>query len=309
MKKLLLYIAGVLFIAIATDLVAGKMLPAIIANRSAISSSLGFVLDSATEQTFIFGSSVAQVGVRPDVMEHITGKTCRNAGMGYQNMNYHLAVIKALLKRHTPETILLGIDRAGMHAENLSAQISFLYPFYGKGHESIDRLLEKDSPRNRWLLNINLYRYNVQCFFSSMAAATPDSLLIKGFVGRPVPSQPVAPVEFKWEGNCSGSQLNLLEEFIAICNSNGIRLIVFTPPVFGNHTECNGRADLQQIAELCSSRGVQYFDDSELPAFTSRSELFCDNTHLNHVGATLYTRLLAARCAGIPTQPNEHEQP
>ena len=292
-RRLLVYLVVVSVVVLVADMAVGLVM-----RRLTDSGWLGsyhdmsYILDESTDRTVVFGSSVAQVGIRPDIIESRVGGSCHNAAMGFQNMNYHLVMLQSLLKRHVPERVLLGIDRPGMHMRGPGDNISVLYPFYGKGHAPVDSLLEIADPSNRWKLHFNMLRYNAGSLFKSFSVATPDSLMYQGFVGRPPSPVPLAKARVEWREGCAPDQLAALESFLSLCDSHDIQVSVFMPPTLTDDQEYAGALDKRQIRDVCHRHGIEFLDYTADPEFRSHPEWFADHNHLSAAGASVFSRRL-----------------
>ena len=67
----------------------------------------------------------------------------------------------------------------------------------------------------------------------------------------------------------------------------GVRIVVVDSPKYKLRTNENLSASKMQ--EMCERYGALYLDNSQLPFFFDHPEFFNDATHMNDVGAKVYT--------------------
>jgi len=131
-KSYLLKVTAFLITIIAVDLLMGTLL-----KRLYYSQKYGddyntvFAIEKATPQMLILGSSRAVNIFDPCVFKDELNTKTFNAGRAGQSIFYHYAILKAAMKRYTPEIVVLSVDRKDFSVDKTDYdKMSELLPFY-----------------------------------------------------------------------------------------------------------------------------------------------------------------------------------
>lgn len=266
--------------------------------------SLDYLLKESTDDVMVTGSSVALNSINTATLADSMGTAVYNAASNGQTLTYQLALLKSILKRHTPSTVMLGLYSADFVDRGAGARINLLAPYYGFGYQAIDSVLETAEPQNRWALKSNFYRLNTIWFRILLYNfVEPGVKGRNGFIAKDIP--PVFPERMKYDYrdlSTEGRPWEQLNEYIALCRSAGVKLIIFFPPVwFDPAVPLAETPVFDRLSRLAASSGVALWNDAEHPRFASDSTLFFNANHLNYRGADIYTSIILDRLRDMQT--------
>lgn len=296
MKRLLIWIAGIMAVAVAGDLLLGVAMERAFSrgNLPADYRSIDYVLTRSDDSVLVLGSSVALYSVDTHALADSLGTTAYNGGAIGQNFPFYLTMLKAVVARPVkPHTVLLGISSTNLGDRGAGTRYNILARYYGRHMADIDSVFTGDKQWRRLCMYSNAYAYNINWVrilmtqFSNRAVEGAN-----GFLGMPVPA--VFPSRQSFEALCEfkPERRAQLAEFAAICRDNGIRLIVFLAPSLA---ERRIDAVTDTVRAMGHRLGFTVWDDTYLPPFDTDSTLYYDAGHLNINGARLYTDTVIAR--------------
>src|SRR6187399_2535876 len=110
-KYLLLKLAFFLLIVFFSDLVVGKLFKYFYFKQSSgWEYRTKYSIEDTKADILIFGASRAQQQYNPVYFEERLNQTCYNVGRDGEPIFYFYAVLKGVLKRYTPKTIILDVE-------------------------------------------------------------------------------------------------------------------------------------------------------------------------------------------------------
>ena len=293
MKKALLWIFGVVAIAICADMLLGRFCAWYESSHDLGGdyTSFSHIKNSFSEDGLVLGSSVALNSINTKVLGDSTGISFFNGSSNGQEFPFFITSLQTALSMHKPQIVLLGLVPQQFESIGMGQRYNFLAPYYHTGQPCIDAGLDSMAPESRYLMKSNLYRFNTIWFRILLYRfITPNEVGECGFIAKPIPA--IFPVKktVAVSGHVTDERIREFNQFIDICQANGIELIVFFPP---NYHEFNIQPETIAVADsICRSRGVRMYDDTRHPTFRQDSTLFFDATHLNHDGAKIYTSIM-----------------
>src|ERR1700761_5420063 len=108
---------------------------------------LTYIADSANTPILILGSSRAEHGYIPAIIEDSLHRDCYNTGKDKQGIFYDLAVTKMILKRYRPALIVLDLTPVSFTtAESGLDDLAVLLPYYWP-HPEIRHIIDH---RTNW---------------------------------------------------------------------------------------------------------------------------------------------------------------
>ena len=137
----------------------------------------------------------------------------------------------------------------------------------------------------------SLYRYNsvIHRILMRYASGGEDDDSLMGYL-------PLKPKEWNVPARKSDSEKEYHisrtkeQQFISVlerANAQGVSMVVVDSPIY---TKSNQSTEsCRRMREICDSLGVLFLDNSGLEGFCGNKELFNDGTHMNEIGAELYT--------------------
>ena len=252
-------------------------------------------MEKTVAEVLVFGSSRASRHYVPEVISSGLGMTCYNTGMEGNGVFYQLAVLRSVLKRHTPEIVILDFDGIASGGDNQVTydSLSSLLPYYDT-HAEIRNIVELRGPYERFKVYSGIYPFNSQLL--KIIAGNLERNKI-----RQADDRGYLPLRGKWDGDtqpvvkCSDGvdrkRHAAYSEFMELCAGQGIKLFVVLSP---SYVLFCGGPDLQAHFRDYISKGVCFVDFKNDAIFSSPS-LYNDPGHLNHQGALIFSKLLVDR--------------
>ena len=254
-----------------------------------------YSMEKTRADVLVFGSSRANHHYVPGVFEDSLKMSFYNTGRDGTGIFYHLAILKAILKRYTPKMIVLDYT-GGFEKETASYdRLSVLLPYY-KTHPEIRSIIRLKGPFERFKLLSEIYPFNSQIL--TIAKGNSNSgrnhdFDLKGYI----------PLFNEWTGKIEkdkiqpdlpldSNKVNALHEFIRMAKKAGINIFVVSSPVF---MICNGRQEFDVCKKICSIEGVPYWNYYKDTLFLKNGRLFQDVGHLNQKGAVIFSKLIVQK--------------
>jgi len=301
-------------IVAVVDISVGKLLEKAYFNQQQGEDALTtYAVKEVQSQMLVFGSSRAVNNFDPAVMENETGLSCFNAGRIGQSVLYHYAVLKTILKRYSPEVVVLSMD-AGEFAKDAEDydKLSSLLPYYNS-HPEVRDMVHLKSPIEKIKLLSSIYPYNsllLPIIKGNSINEQEKNAKGNGYISlqRTFPG-PVETIDYTANRRQLDSvKINTYLSFIKECRQRGIKLYVVCPPYIVNPVGKN--LSLQIAEKIAGDMGVPYFDLAYDEKFTSRKHLFADFRHLNLQGSKEFSKFISARISSdeVPDNTGIHNE-
>lgn len=300
MKKLLVYIAGVVLLVAVADIAAGSWSKRYLRHHRLPGdcASIDYTIKDADQDVIILGNSVTLNSLMPSVLADSLGMTVYNAASNGQQLAFFHTMLDCLLTHHKPKAVVLGLYGSLFYTDGIGDRYNILSPYYGMGYHTVDSCLESASPQERLFLKSTFYRFNsIWWRILLYHIVTPNIPGENGFIAKPRP-----PFEPTLSPNTDTlpplpSQMAELRSIVDRCHREGIRLVVVFPPRYYSPAPKLPVSD--SVRQLGRERGFAVIDDTADPLFLSRPDLFYDNVHLNGAGAEVYSRRIAPLLRGL----------
>jgi len=294
-KKLILNISIVAVVVFVLDFAIGRTLRYFYFKET---SGQHFRTTCSMETTeadlLVFGSSRANHHYVPEIFEDSLKTTFYNAGRDGNGILFQTAVLKSVLTRYFPKVIILDAGGFNKEKDNYD-RLSSLLPYY-RTHKEIRSIIELKSPFEKIKLLSQIYPFNSQIIaiatgnLDFFARSKPDN---KGYVAL----HGEWPAEISYNDAYSAYEVDAnkifaLREFINIAKKSGAKIFVIYSPVF---LKFKKNLDIEVGNDVCSFENVPYWDFSRDTQFLSNRHLFQDRSHLNHKGATIFSKLIVTK--------------
>lgn len=286
----------VLTIVILVDFIIGGVLKIYYFKQS---SGLDYRTTYSMEKTkadlLIFGSSTANHDYVPNVFEHRLNSSCRIVGREGLPIFYHYAVLKSILKRYSPKTIILDFEEEEFSkSQDSYDRLACLLPYY-KSHPEIDTIVDMKSPFEKYKLVSSIYPYN-SLLFSIFAGNTQFNKTrqedINGFVPlKECWNYPISNDTSFLEKPIDVNKVKIYEAFIQECVKANIQLYIVSSPLFVTPDYYNKTVALGE--KIAAKYNVRFFDFSQDKSILNNPALFADIHHLNENGAMVYSHKIA----------------
>jgi hypothetical protein len=302
--KLAIFMAMIALI----DSGAGKLLEkAYFSQQQGEDALTTYAVKEVRSQMIVFGSSRAVNNFDPAVMQNETGLSCFNAGRIGQSVLYHYAVLKTVLKRYTPEVVVLSVD-AGDFAKDTEDydKLSSLLPYYNSNPE-VREIVHLKGPIEKLKLLSSIYPYNsllLPIIKGSTISAPEKNDNANGYISLQSTFRgPVETIDYiANRKDLDSVKINTYLSFIKDCRQRGVKLYVVCPPYIVKPVGKN--LSLQIAEKIAGEMGVPYFDLAHDETFTSRRHLFADFRHLNLQGSQEFSRFISGRIASNDAPDN-----
>ncbi len=304
------------FVAIVAviDICAGKLLEkAYFSQQQGEDALTTYAVKNVRTQILVFGSSRAVNNFDPVVIENESGLSCFNAGRVGQSVFYHYAVLKTVLKRYSPQVVVLSID-AGDFAKDSEDydKLASLLPYYNTCPEIRD-MVHLKGPVEKIKLLSSIYPYNsllLPIIKGNTVSAQEKNKMPNGYISlqKTFPG-PVETIDYTANRKVLDSvKVNTYISFINECRQRGIKVYVVCPPYIVNPVGKN--LSLLTAEKIAREMGVPYFDLAHDENFTSRRHLFADFRHLNREGSQEFSKFISDRIASnnAPADVNVHNE-
>jgi len=282
-------------ILFALDFFLGKVLAYYyFKQNSGILYRTTYSIEKTNADLLIFGSSRANHHYSPDIFENRLNISAYNAGREASFMFYHYAVLQSVLKRYTPNFIILDFTPGEFREDKVSYEgLSSLLPYY-KRHPEIRSVVNLKGSYEKVKLISNIYPFNSQVF--SIAIANTKFNLgrvneIKGYVPLSrVWKEPVRIDSIKHDYKIDTFKVKAYNDFIRECIEREVTLYIACSPSFVKSKYADKSIMMGQ--EIAREHNVPFYDHLKDSIFVNNPTLFWDTGHLNKEGAKLFTNIL-----------------
>ncbi|MBV9963018.1 MAG: hypothetical protein JO072_12290 [Parafilimonas sp.] len=249
------------------------------------------------EDIFIYGSSRAVHGYDPEIFADSLGLSCFNSGRENSNILYHSAILKEMLKKHTPKVIVLDVSakeltwRSAENSKFVLASMILPYVHSDTSFQNIAKQLFPDELRKAEVSKIYAYNSLVLPLVVGKRKLKHGKNL-HGYV--PLRGNKVeGKLPSFTDDNDKTDPLTKqnFEDFVKTVKANNIRLYVVQSPLLVK--QFNTTISLDTIKSILNRYNEPFWDYGFDTAFTKK-QLFYDNLHLNTTGATLFTEKLVS---------------
>lgn len=261
-------------------------------------SSTNYAIEKTKDEMLIFGSSRAYRHYIPEIFENDFNLSCFNTGLDGQSLFYNYAVLKGVLKRYSPEIIILDLNHMSFkfsqkHYDRLSA----LLPYY-KNHPEIRSIIELKSRYEKIKLLSSIYPYNSLIIPIVQSNANKNTKIkYKGY----------KPIMATWDGSVktdvyadgysdkyeiSKKTVGIYEAFIKDCINSKVKLYIVCSPrlVKSNKTDYT----IALGKRIAKKNNIMFIDYSKESVFINNPKLFANPGHLNFKGAEIFSKMISA---------------
>lgn len=293
MKKYLIIISIGFLIVFAGDFLIGKTLKYFYFKcSSGLFQRTTYSIEKTEADILIFGTSRANHHYDVKLIEEQTGKSVYNTGRDGNFIFYQTTILKSILKRHTPNQIILDFTGTFEFRQEDYDRLSSLLPYYDS-HPEIHDIVELKSPFEKYKLKSKIYPYN--SMLTTIAIGNLE--YNKNRSNNKGSYNGFVPLKGVWENDIDSLETiehyeidknkhKVFEEFIKITCDIKIPLVVIYSPVYYLY-ETNYSIDV--CKRICEKYGVSFIDYSKDIDFINNKSLFQDKSHLNSNGAKLLT--------------------
>ena len=304
MKRFITIVLTVLAVAVALDFAIGKVMYSMLSQISK-QGTMGrtyFALNEVNTPVVIVGSSRAHHHYVTQMVEDSLGMPAYNVGRNMCYFSFNCCVVNSILDRYSPSLIIWETWKDSLFGER-EDPLGDLYPYYQKNSWVTDVLKSELSWTEKVRICSKVYRYNSVIHRIIMRYLGRESFVDdteKGYFPLP-PKKPLKPLELcseSWEQEeLDEVKVERFRSILSRAREKGVKMIVVDSPKYRiADGECLS-ADVMK--SLCEEYGARLFDNTQMPYFLERPELFNDATHLNDDGAKVYTEMFLGEIGSV----------
>jgi hypothetical protein len=287
MKKFIIKILIFIALLVAIDCIIGVTFDYISSNaKGGKTARYKYINDETSEDLLILGSSHAVHHHIPSIYEQHTGLSAYNCGVDGNGIILAYMQLKNILNRYTPKIIIYE------YTPNFDVLKNDNHKYLGAarqlyGRPEIDSVFLKVDPMEQYKMKVNSYKYNSEftAILTDYLRSKPEGykgyLPFYGIIDYPVNEADKSSQKVEFDE----VKLYYLNHFMKDCSERGIKLIVAISPQY-----LPAHIEMTHLKRLAAKYHIKLFDFSNDTTFLNHNELFYDSTHLNNVGAELYTK-------------------
>ena len=295
MKKVIIYIIGIILCLIITDILFGICSKYYIKNYQLIGryQPLDRLIKEVDSDIILIGNSGILNSVNPEIIEDSLSMTCYNGGISGQGVFFFETIIDCILQRHTPKMIIVGLRPEEVGGTIGEGIYDVLKPYYGMGYTSIDDHFNNTNGLDRFLLHSNLLRYNTIWVRVLLYMLLDDTTYQKnGFMPMDKPSKiPQLHHIEKYEEPVK-AKLDCIERIIQKCKARDINIAICFPPTLSCFKQ-DSIPCVNAVENICSRLNIPCLIDYNNVYFYNHPEQFYNTGHMNKIGADMYTKILS----------------
>lgn len=283
-------LCSVIVLDIAAGKVLNRMLPQV-SPQTAIGKTY-FALNEVNTPVVIVGSSRASHHYISQMIEDSLGKDTYNVGRDGCFFSDNICVINSILDRYCPEIIIWELSSSSLYESN-DDPLDNLYPYYNENLWITEMINLKEDRTIRLCLKSHLYKNNSKILRICMRLLTNSGELDpdKGYEPL-IPRNWIAASKTDTstqENKIDLLKMKMLKNIVERAKKAGAELIVVDSPIYSERCNIESLPNNNPIQEILSENDIRYLDNRYIDKFVLHSEYFNDRTHLNSVGAEVYT--------------------
>lgn len=291
MKKLITHIL-IFFAAVALiDIAFGMGCQYLVSHaKGGATRNHHYIAKECDKDILFFGSSRCMKHYVPKIVEDSLGMSCYNCGELNNGIVYLYGRLIMMTDRYMPKIIVYDIHSGTdiINSDNIQ-YLGWLKRYYDE--PGVKDVFTMVNPAEHYKMHSQLYRNNGYFVQMLMDNVHPVSApLYKGYCPvyemmeyNPVVTEPKQLAE--WDP----VKKECMIRFVELCRKKGIRLIFALSPRYGAiRSECDDL--IQRFAEQYHVPLIDHYAD---PDICMQKKYFADAIHMNHFGASEYTKKLA----------------
>lgn len=283
------------------------------ANRS---GAPGYVLNHLMDKpydAYIMGASGAQRGYVPAVLQQELGISVFNTGEAGTNIFHNYAALQLILEHHKPKLIIWDLTNADYYYRPDASKTGMISPYYRQA--AIYKMLLDIQPLNRFWFMSKTYPYNQKVLSIASTYLHKSATEVMGDNGyHPLytvfqPQEHDNPLGLYYEELASTKKRSKEEQkqdllirkyfhaFIQLCQENNIKLIAFHCPKAPLNSEVASTPLVSaELKTQLTMHNIPLYCimPSQYPSMQNL-KLYYDFSHLNHAGATEYSKIIATK--------------
>lgn len=252
-----------------------------------------YALEQTKAELLIMGSSYANHHYPTSQYANKLNMTVYNAGRDGNDIFYHYAMLKGILKRYSPKVIILDLNFGGFKKSEASYEtMSSLLPYY-ESHPEMRSIIELRGPFEKYKLISKIYPYNSLIF--TIGIGNLEFIKTKRNQDQEAGYIPLFktwnheivinsfPNKYEFDSN----KINIYKSFIKDCQKAKVKLYVVVSPRYIKYLYNDPSLVLaNNIAKELNIPFYNFFNDVQI---LQNRDLFADQSHLNYTGAKIFS--------------------
>lgn len=254
-----------------------------------------YAIKKTKASILIFGSSRATHHYIPTVFEKKLGLSCYNTGRYGSSILYHLAILKSVLKRYQPKTIILDLNLQDFEKrEGSYDKLSCLLPYYDEHPEMQSIILTRGKYEQLKLIS-KIYPYNSEMLTIAIGNTEINKKRkedIKGFTPIRTPwNDKIKNYRFPQIYELDSIKVKAYETFIMDCKIANIQLFIICSPYLSKNRI--KETTIETGKEIARKNNIPFFDYSNYNPLL-KTAYFYDAPHMNSEGAKMFSNLVVS---------------
>lgn len=176
-----------------------------------------------------------------------------------------------------------------MFEDDNTKYLDLMKPYY---HEpGIDSIFWEVNPKSRIMMLSNLYRFNTTCLRVLGNYIHPMTNYPKGYLALNKTMDYEPEIKEEKEQPVDTLKIHYFEEFIHLAQNKGVSLVCCVSPSYKATADDN---KYESIKSLCKHYHVPFLYYGAEPEIFDNKVFFQDRTHMNDIGARLFTSKLVS---------------
>lgn len=296
MKKVLIFIAGIIILVVGLDWLTGKVLNSYVRNHRLPGDcySIDYTLKDLDSEIVIIGNSHVLNSLMPSVLSDTLGMSVYNSASNGQDLPFFHTMLRGILRRYTPKAVFIGVNETVFASEGIGERYNMLAPYYGLGYPMVDSCLTSRSRVDKIMMHSTFYRFNTVWWRILLYHVVDKGHQPDGFIAKPTPPLPPARRTLTKDIPIVPARLKEFEEMLGECKAKGVKVVVFVTPEYADNR--TPRTIVSRIRETVAEYDNAIFiDDYAAPLFQAHPDYFYDSDHLNADGALVYSKMKASQ--------------
>lgn len=288
MKKFVVRLAIFALIMALGDLLVGLVSGKLVAHaKGGNTARMCYIAKDVNADILIFGSSRAIHHYDPDVLEDTLGMSVYNCGFDGNGIICAYGYYKMVCERYCPDVLIYDISGYDLMTDDNHRYLGNLRYFFDNG--DVQAIFRDVDMLEQYKMLSGMYRYNSmlpQIVMDNFHPLHPNSKGFQPLNGEMKYIPKFTPKQESFEYD--SLKLDYLERLINECQGK-TRLVFTLSPGFGRTDE----REYEPLKELCARYDIPLLSHFTDTTFNIHKEYFADTGHLNHRGATAYTKTFA----------------
>lgn len=297
MKKLITHILIFFLVVALIDMAFGMACNYLVSHAKGGSTrNHHYIAKECDKEILFFGSSRCMKHYVPKIVEDSLGMSCYNCGELNNGIVFLYGRLIMMTNRYTPKVIVYDVHSGTdiVNSDNLQ-YLGWLKRYYNE--PGVKDVFNMVNPTEHYKMYSQLYRHNG--YFVQMATDNihpVSATLYDGYCPdyETMEYEPVV-TESKPIAEWDPVKKECMIRFVRLCREKEIRLIFSLSPRYGAiRPECNDI--IKRFAEQYHVPLIDHYAD---PDVCMQKQFFADAIHMNHLGATEYTKKLTRELRNI----------